>query len=313
MTNKENEVTHLIDRFLEYLEIEKNSSKLTIRNYRIYLDRFAGWLELKNKTDITRKTVSIRTIRSYRLYLSRYVSERGYPLKRSTQSYYVIALRSFFKWLTKQDVDVLAPEKIELPKAEAHSLKFLNQEQVRFLLSQPNTSTEIGLRDKTILETLFSTGMRVSELVNLNRDQVNLKTREFGIIGKGRRPRIVFLSERAAVWLAKYLNQREDNWKPVFIRYSRGKQEENDGEKMRLTPRTVQRVVKKYVRRAKLPVDATTHTLRHSFATDLLRNGADIRSVQEMLGHKNIATTQIYTHVTNPQLKNIHEKFHERD
>ncbi|NMC35924.1 tyrosine-type recombinase/integrase [Candidatus Beckwithbacteria bacterium] len=299
-----------IELFLEYLELEKNASPLTIRNYRIYLERFASWLDAQKNAVISVKSIDIDTVREYRLYLKRFIDDHGLPLKKSTQSYYVIALRSFFKWLIKNDVKVLAPEKIELPKNDAKSLKFLNREQVERLLSQPTLSSEIGLRDKAILELLFSTGLRVSELINLNCDQVNLETKEFGVIGKGRRPRVVFLSESAADWLNRYLEQREDSWKPLFIRYSRGKQEEYEGEKMRLTQRSVQRIIKKYVRRAKLPVDATTHTLRHSFATDLLLNGADLRSVQEMLGHKNIATTQIYTHVTNAQLKKVHEQFH---
>jgi len=303
-------LTHLIQQFLEYLELEKNSSPLTIRNYGIYLTRFANWLEAKFNPNISIEKIDLTTVRTYRLYLSRYVDEKGIPLKRSTQAYYIIALRSFLKWLTRNDYSVIAPEKIELPKKEAHTLKFLSSEQVESLLNRPSIGDEKGLRDKAILEVLFSTGLRVSELTSLNRDQINFETREFGIIGKGRRPRVVFLAQRAADWLGRYLDQREDNWKPVFIRYSRGKQEEHDGELMRLTPRSVQRIVKKYVRRAKLPVDATTHTLRHSFATDLLQNGADIRSVQELLGHKNIATTQIYTHVTDAHLKEIHEKFH---
>jgi len=303
-------LTHLIQQFLEYLELEKNSSPLTIRNYGIYLTRFANWLEAKFNPNISIEKIDLTTVRTYRLYLSRYVDEKGIPLKRSTQAYYIIALRSFLKWLTRNDYSVIAPEKIELPKKEAHTLKFLSSEQVESLLNRPSIGDEKGLRDKAILEVLFSTGLRVSELTSLNRDQINFETREFGIIGKGRRPRVVFLAQRAADWLGRYLDQREDNWKPVFIRYSRGKQEEQDGELMRLTPRSVQRIVKKYVKRAKLPVDATTHTLRHSFATDLLQNGADIRSVQELLGHKNIATTQIYTHVTDAHLKEIHEKFH---
>jgi len=303
-------VTHLIPQFLEYLELEKNASPLTIRNYGIYLTRFAKWIETKYSTDISVEKIDIKLIREYRLYLSRFIDEKGLPLKRSTQAYYIIALRSFLKYLIRNDYPVMAPEKIELPKKEAHTLKFLSTEQVENLLNRPSIGEEKGLRDKSILEVLFSTGLRVSELISLNRDQINFETREFGIIGKGRRPRVVFLSQRAAMWLQRYLDQREDNWRPVFIRYSRGKQEEQDGELMRLTQRSIQRIVKKYVKRAKLPVDATTHTLRHSFATDLLQNGADIRSVQELLGHKNIATTQIYTHVTDAHLKEIHDKFH---
>jgi integrase/recombinase XerD len=215
-------ITHLIQNFLEYLELEKNSSPLTIRNYGIYLRRFANWLDSKNKGGISIEKIDGRTIRAYRLYLSRYVDNHGMPLKRSTQAYYIIALRSLLKWLVRNDYNVMAPEKIELPKKEAHSLKFLNAEQTTRLLNQPSISDEIGQRDKAILELLFSTGLRVSELVSLNRDQVNFETKEFGIIGKGRRPRVVFLSSRAVEWLERYLDQREDNFRPMFIRYSRG-------------------------------------------------------------------------------------------
>lgn len=309
---KQTNIRKLSEDFLEYLELEKNSSILTIRNYRIYLNRFSDWLESSQGKDYPIEKIDIALIRKYRLFLSHFTDDKGMTLKRSTQAYYVISLRSFFKWLIRNDYQVLSSEKIELPKKEGHSLKFLDTNQVRLLLDQPTISSEIGLRDKTILELLFSTGLRVSELISLNYDQINFDTKEFGVIGKGRRPRVVFLSDDAAYWLKKYLDQREDNYKPLFIRYSRGKTEENDGEKMRLTQRSVQRIVKKYVKRARLSIDATTHTLRHSFATDLLKNGADIRSVQELLGHKNIATTQIYTHVTNAQLKQVHQKFHDK-
>ena len=173
-----------------------------------------------------------------------------------------------------------------------------------------DTSKEEGLRDRAMLELLFSTGLRVSELVRLNHNQVNLDRKEFGVIGKGGRARLVFVSDRAKDWIKRYLEKRKDRFSPLFIRYSGKVIEENNGEKMRLTARSVERIVKKYVRIARLPVDATVHTLRHSFATDLLTNGADLRSVQEMLGHKNISTTQIYTHVTNRQLREVHESFH---
>ena len=186
----------------------------------------------------------------------------------------------------------------------------MEKEQVDRLVTSVDTSTEEGIRDRTILELLFSTGLRVSELCKLNHAQINLERREFGVIGKGGRARVVFVSDRAADWIKRYMDKREDDYKPLFIRYSGSKSEENNGEKMRLTPRSVERIVKKYVRAAKIPVDATVHTLRHSFATDLLTNGADLRSVQEMLGHKNIATTQIYTHITNKQLHDVHKNFH---
>ena len=299
-----------INQFLEYLEIEKNSSKLTIRNYRFYLERFRAWFEQNNKgKDISQITTDV--VRRYRVYLSNLSDEKGMTLKRITQSYHIIALRSFLRYLIRNDKNTLTPEKIDLPKTESRSLKFLEQDHLRELFNSVDTGNEKGLRDRTILEMLFSTGLRVSELTKLNRDSVNLKTREFGVIGKGNRARIVFLSDSAVFWITKYLEARLDEYKPLFIRYAKSTSIENGGEKMRLTPRSVERTVEKYVRLSRIPVKATPHTMRHSFATDLLSNGADLRSVQEMLGHKNISTTQIYTHVTNPQLKEIHKKFHQ--
>ena len=299
-----------INTFLEYLEIEKNSSKLTIRNYRFYLKRFSEWLA-SNYPQTTLKKINIDLIRKYRIWLADYVDNKGITLMRVTQSYHIIALRSFLRFLIRNDFETLSPEKIDLPKGESRSLKFLGREHMRELMNAVDTSEEKGLRDRAILELLFSTGLRVSELCHLNRDQMNFRTQEFGVIGKGGRARIVFLSDSAIFWLTKYFDVREDNFAPIFIRYAKGVNPINLGEKMRLTPRSVERIVAKYVRKAKLPVDATPHTLRHSFATDLLYNGADLRSVQEMLGHKNISTTQIYTHVTNPQLKEVHKKFHQ--
>lgn len=299
----------LIDEFLEYLEIEKNCSKLTIRDYRHYLDSFNAWFT----TTLPGKTIAdldLSIIRKYRVYLANRADAKGLTLKRVTQNYYVIALRSFLRFLIKNDYKTLEPSKIDLPKTESRSLKFLEREQIDRLVTSINTEKEEGIRDRAMLELLFSTGLRVSELVKLNRDSINLERREFGIIGKGGRARVVFVSDRAAEWIARYLAIRKDKFKPLFIRYSGKVIEEENGEKMRLTVRSVERAVKKYVRIARLPVDATVHTLRHSFATDLLTNGADIRSVQEMLGHKNIATTQIYTHVTNRQLREVHGAFH---
>ncbi|MBI4078719.1 MAG: tyrosine-type recombinase/integrase [Candidatus Levybacteria bacterium] len=298
----------LINQFLEYLEIERNCSKLTIRDYRHYLTTFAKWYSPAVGKSI--ENLDIAAVRKYRVYLANRADEKGMTLKRITQNYYVIALRSFLRFLLKNDYKTLEPSKIDLPKAESRSLKFLEREQIERLVTSVDTSKEEGIRDRAILEMLFSTGLRVSELVKLNHGQLNIDRREFGVIGKGGRARVVFISERAALWLKKYLSERKDQFKPLFIRYSGAVLEENNGEKMRLTARSVERIVKKYVRRARLPVDATVHTLRHSFATDLLSNGADLRSVQEMLGHKNIATTQIYTHITNRQLREVHKAFH---
>ncbi len=295
--------------FLEHLEVERNLSKLTIRNYGHYLRRFNDWFSEQGLLHLGELTTDV--VRSYRLYLARFETPEGQTLSKKTQSFYMIALRSWLKWLIKNDLEVLNPEKIDLPKGDSMSMKFLNLEQIERLLTQPDLTTVGGLRDKAILEVLFSTGLRVSELTSLNRDQVDIDRREFGVIGKGRRPRVVFLSERAAQWLQKWIDSREDNWRPVFIRLSQSRPDPlADGEEMRLTTRSVQRAVDHYCRRARLPVKITPHGIRHSFATDLLFNGAGLRDVQEMLGHKSIATTQIYTHVTKPQLQKVHQQFH---
>lgn len=307
---RENDLEKLITQFLEYLEIEKNCSKLTIRNYKLYLERFLNWFR-ENYPEKGIKDINVDIVRKYRVFLANLADQKGMTLMRVTQSYYIIALRSFLRFLVRNDYDTLSPEKIDLPKGESKSLKFLDKHHMESLFAVIDVTNERGLRDRAIFELLFSTGLRISELVKLNRDQINFETREFGVIGKGGRARVVFLSDSAAYWVGRYLEAREDPFKPAFIRYAKEVLVENNGEKMRLTARSVERLLEKYVKAAKLPVKATPHTLRHSFATDLLSNGADLRSVQEMLGHKNISTTQIYTHVTNPQLKEVHKKFHQ--
>ena len=299
-------LSKLIVDFLEYLEVEKNASQLTIRNYDHYLQRFLTFVG-----DINPKDIDLALIRKYRVFLARYVDENtGLSLKRVTQNYFIIALRAFLRYLAKIDVDTLAAEKIELGDQEARPIKVLDEEQRDRLLAAPDVSKIEGVRDKALLETLFSTGLRVSELAKLDREQINLDKGEFGIIGKGRKERLVFLSDAAKEWIGKYLSQRKDNYKPLFIRYSGKEDPSRSGENMRLTVRSIERTLEKYVKKAKIPIKATPHTLRHSFATDLLINGADIRSVQEMLGHANISTTQIYTHITNRQLKEVHKAFH---
>lgn len=304
------ELQKSVNEYLEHLEVERNVSPLTVRNYAHYLARFAGWMVTKSKSRIA--DIDQALVREYRIYLSRLATRQGQTLSRKTQGYHVIALRSFLRWLIKNDIQALSPDKIDLPKAEGHSLKFLNGEQVDRLLNSPSFSTIQGKRDKAILEVFFSTGLRVSELVALNRDKVDLDSREFGIIGKGKRARVVFLSGRAADWVDSYLKNRDDNYKPLFMRHKGKFDPATSDEDVRLTPRSVQRMIKKYARKVNIPVDVTPHVLRHSFATDLLMAGADLRSVQEMLGHKNVSTTQIYTHVTNRQLKEVHESFHGR-
>ncbi len=305
-------LSQLLKEFLEYLEIERNVSQLTIRNYKHYLRRFLAFLGSKS-TPLSQ--ITAESVRQYRLFLSRFADEKGLPLKRVTQNYHLIALRSLLKYLIRRGIPgVLSPEMVELGKAEGHSIKFLEREAVERLLGMPEISKIEGMRDKAILEVLFSTGLRVSELVGLNRDQINLERKEFGVIGKGRRSRVVFLSDAAAGWIQQYIARREDAAKPLFIRYSGKRADPADkaGEMLRLTSRSIQRMVEKYVLAARLPIKITPHGLRHSFATDLLSHGADLRAIQEMLGHKNVATTQIYTHITNPQLKEIHEKYHRK-
>lgn len=305
----QSEIARKINEFLDYLAVEKGCSPLTIRNYKHYLSRFDNWM-VKNGIRENLKDINQDIIRQYRIYLANLQGGDEGNLGRRTQGYHVIALRSFLKWLIKTDFDVMSPEKIDLPKIPERQVKFLSGEQVDRLLNSPSLSTIQGKRDKAILEVLYSTGLRVSELTKLDREKVDLERREFGIIGKGGRARVVFLSTRAAEWIKKYLGERNDRYSPLFIRHKGKVDPSTAAEKMRLTPRSVQRLIKKYARKIKLPVEVTPHVLRHSFATDLLMAGADLRSVQEMLGHKNISTTQIYTHVTNKQLRDIHSAFH---
>src|SRR3989344_3556932 len=299
-------VSALIIDFLEYLELERNTSQLTIKNYDHYLKRF-----LEFAGDIDPKNIDLNTVRKYRLFLSRFTDPKTKKgLKRVTQNYFMIALRAFLRYLARVDIETLSPEKVELGEAEPRPLKILDDAHLKQLLDAPDVTKKDGIRDRAILETLFSTGLRVSELASLNRDTINLNRKEFGIIGKGGKERVVFISDSAADWLQKYLDVRKDSFKPLFIRFQGRIDPSDNGQSMRLSPRSIERTVEKYVKNLGFAVKATPHTLRHSFATDLLINGADIRSVQEMLGHSNISTTQIYTHVTNKHLKDVHKSFH---
>ena len=263
---------------------------------------------------MTPERIDPEVVRQYRLFLAGLRVPNGALLKRVTQTYHLIALRALLRYLSVQrGLGTLSPDRIELPKSTPRQVSFLGSEELNRLLGSPDTSTLGGLRDRAILETLFSTGLRVSELARLNREQMDLDGRELGVVGKGNKPRVVFLSDSAAMWIGQYLESREDHFRPLFIRYSGGCDIAKGGERMRLTPRSIQRIVAKYARCSFVTAKTSPHTLRHSFATDLLVGGADIRSVQEMLGHKSITTTQVYTHVTDKHLKEVHKAFHARN
>jgi site-specific recombinase XerD len=295
----------VVGKFLEYLELEQNRSSKTINNYSHYLNRlvdFAGDIKLSEIDD--------ELIRKWRLWLNRLGTNTSDEMSKVTQNYHLIALRSFLKFCAKRGYDVMAADKIELARTKRPQVTFLTPEELERLAAQPKTETLNGLRDRAIIELLFSSGLRVSELVGLDRDHINLKRREFMVRGKGQKDRPIFISEEAAEWIEKYLQKRQDNTKPLFIRYSGNKKVDLSGNYHRLTARSIQRMVARYALLAGITKHVSPHTLRHSFATDLLMNGADLRSVQVMLGHSNIATTQIYTHITDPHLKAVHSKFH---
>ena len=294
-----------VEQYLEYMELEQNRSAKTIENYRHYLTRlsdFAGEIKL---TDI-----DVELIRKWRLWLNRLGTNTSEELSKTTQNYHLIALRSFLKYCLKREMTAIAPDKIELARTTRPQVTFLTPEELTTLASQPDTGKLGGLRDRAIIELLFSSGLRVSELVSLDRGHINLDRREFMVRGKGQKDRPIFISKEAAEWIDLYLKKRQDNSQPLFIRYSGSKKTDTSGNFSRLTARSIQRMVERYAQLAGITKHVSPHTLRHSFATDLLMNGADLRSVQAMLGHSNIATTQIYTHVTDPHLKQVHEKFH---
>jgi site-specific recombinase XerD len=294
-----------VAQFLEYLELEQNRSMKTIQNYSHYLNRLSDYAG-----DIKLKDIDVELVRKWRMWLNRLPTATNDELTKTTQNYHLIALRSFLRFCAKRNWETLQPDKIELARTKRPQVTFLTIEELQRLTAQPDVSKQNGLRDVAIIELLFSSGLRVSELVSLDRDHINLKRREFMVRGKGQKDRPIFISDEAATWIQKYLDMRTDNTKPLFIRYSGTKKIDNSGNFSRLTARSVQRMVSRYARLAGITKHVSPHTLRHSFATDLLMNGADLRSVQAMLGHSNIATTQIYTHVTDPHLKAVHQKFH---
>ncbi len=291
--------------FLEYLEIEQNRSQKTIHNYDHYLTRLIDYAG-----DIKVSSIDDELIRKWRLWLNRLGTNTSDELDKSTQNYHLIALRSFLKFCAKRNIDALAPDKIELARTKRKQVTFLNPEELHSLFTQPDTSSVSGTRDRAILELLFSSGLRVSELVGLNRDHINLKRREFMVRGKGQKDRPIFVSQEASSWVQQYLDMRTDNLPPLFVSYGGRSSANTTGDYKRLTARSIQRMVARYAKLAGITKHVSPHTLRHSFATDLLMNGADLRSVQAMLGHSNVATTQIYTHVTDPHLKAVHEKYH---
>lgn len=295
----------LID-FLEHLEVEGGRSQKTIRNYELYLNRFVEFAG-----DIEVGTITSELVRKYRLWLNRHHNDHGESLSLITQSYHLIALRGFLTYLSRRDIATLAADKIVLPKTVRKQVTFLHYDEVVRLIENIPTDSEQGLRDRAIIELLFSSGLRVSELVNLNRDHINLSRREFMVRGKGQKDRPVFVSKSAADHVEHYLSERTDSLAPLFLNYSKRTQTASvDGDYRRLSARSIQRMVSHYAKLAGITKHVSPHTMRHSFATDLLMNGADLRSVQSMLGHSNISTTQIYTHVTDQHLRDVHEKFH---
>lgn len=301
-----NEIERWKREFLEYIEIEKGRSLKTVENYNHYLSRFFEFSKISSPKDITEEKV-----REFRLTLNRQngrkvKGQQGATMKKNTQNYYLIALRSFLKYLLKKNITSLRPDTIELAKTAGRQIDPVSSSELERLLSAPNGSTVADLRDKALLELFFSTGLRLAELCSLNRD-LDLSKDEFSIRGKGEKVRVVFLSEEAKSAIKTYLSKRDDMEEAMFVQLSKNKTSDKD---LRLTPRSIQRIVKKYAIKAGISKNVTPHMLRHSFATDLLQNGADIRSVQMMLGHANIATTQVYTHVTDRQLQEIHKKFH---
>jgi len=302
------DIQKLKTEFLEYIEIEKGRSLKTVENYDRYLKRFLDFSKAKKPGDITDET-----IRKFRLWLNRQpapTENKASPetLKKKTQNYYLIALRGFLKYLNKRNIPSLPPERIELAKTPERSLDLISADELERLLRAPDENNLKSLRDRAILELLFSTGLRVSELCSLSRD-LDLSKDEFSVRGKGEKVRVVFLSEQARDMLKEYLSKRKDMDDALFVNLGKKSSQNNS---LRLSPRSVERIVSYYAIKAGISKQVTPHILRHSFATDLLQNGADLRSVQQMLGHSNISTTQIYTHLTDKHLRDVHKNFHSK-
>ena len=298
-------MSELILDYTEHLEVEGGRAAKTAENYTLYLERFVQFTD-----DTPVDKITSETIRKYRLWLNRFKNDNSEPLSIITQTYHLIALRGFLGYLAKRDIPSLSPEKIELPKVARKQVTFLHYDEIARLLEVIPLDSEVGLRDRAIIELLFSSGLRVSELVSLNRDHINTKRREFMVRGKGQKDRPVFIGAATADRIQDYLQTRIDNLPPLFLSYSRNNTASTTGDYRRLSARSIQRTINKYARLAGITKQVSPHTMRHSFATDLLMNGADIRSVQSMLGHSNISTTQVYTHVTDQHLREVYEKFH---
>ena len=308
------DISELVADFLESLEIEKGRSTKTVENYGLYLARFIDLIteDFEGQEMIKPSDITPEVLRRFRLKLNRFSDNQNKErLSALTQSYHLIALRGFFKYLAKRGIKSLDPSLIDLPRAAKKQVTFLHFDEIERLLAEIPLDTESGLRDRAIIELLFSGGLRVSELCSLNRDSINLERREFMVRGKGKKDRPIFIDKSTAECIEDYLNMRTDTLPALFLNNSTNQQiPSTSGDFRRLTPRSIERIVQKYTRLAGITKHVTPHTMRHSFATDLLMNGADIRSVQSLLGHANISTTQIYTHITDPHLKEVHEKFH---
>ena len=308
------DISELVADFLESLEIEKGRSTKTVEHYGLYLARFIDLIteDFEGQDMIKPSDITPEVLRRFRLKLNRFSDNQNKErLSALTQSYHLIALRGFFKYLAKRGIKSLDPSLIDLPRAAKKQVTFLHFDEIERLLAEIPLDTESGLRDRAIIELLFSGGLRVSELCSLNRDSINLERREFMVRGKGKKDRPIFIDKSTAECIEDYLNMRTDTLPALFLNNSANQQiTSTSGDFRRLTPRSIERIVQKYTRLAGITKHVTPHTMRHSFATDLLMNGADIRSVQSLLGHANISTTQIYTHITDPHLKEVHEKFH---
>jgi len=316
MTQSQKPIAEYLLPFLDYCEIEKGLSNNTQRNYKQYLAVLIGWLKETNNQQLRPRQFTAQHAWDYRLYLARtYKTRRQTYLGKKSQNFYLIALRALLRYFAERDIESLPSSKIKLPKQGAEgNISFLERHEIERILNSADSSKAESVRDRAIMETFFSSGMRISELVALNTDDVSIlkgrkdpnRTLELSIVGKGQRVRTVFLSPRACGWIRAYLASRgPDDHKALFIN-GRTKNPEN----RRLSARAIQSIISKYARAAGVAKKVTPHTFRHTYATDLLSHGADLRSVQELLGHKNVATTQIYTHITNKRLRDIHERFH---